>query len=349
VVGEYYPQDHNLLLKYTTMGDSSAANVVIPIIDMGPFLTGTQEERVAVANEIGKACEEIGFFVVKNFGVDPEIIDNAWKASADFFDLPQEEKLVHSSAAQDEYPFGYSEIGGEVLSDGKAKETNAATVSHPDLKEMFSIGPKNPLAGFPPRRWPEQPESFAGAYDAYYDAMTGLANQILRAMAITLGLPSEDYFEQFTDHHGSAMRSLNYPSLDGQTPVPGQIRASAHTDYGTVTLLKSGGPGLQVSKDRDPPTWVDVPHVPDAYIVNLGDLMRRWTNDRWQSTLHRVINPPTGASWGRRQSIAFFYNLNPDAKVSMLVTKDTENEESKYPPIVAGDFLMEKHLASMKK
>ena len=82
--------------------------------------------------------------------------------------------------------------------------------------------------------------------------------------------------------------------------------------------------------------------------------MRRWTNDRWQSTLHRVVNPPVGASWGRRQSIAFFYNLNPDAHVSMLQSttgadgKLQQEEESKYPPIIAGDFLMEKHLASMK-
>lgn len=328
----------------------TTSKVVIPIIDMGPFLNGSQEDRVRVANEIGKACEEIGFFVVKNFGVDPQIIDNAWKSSADFFDLPHDEKILLQKP-QDEYPFGYSEIGGEVLSDGKAKETNATTESHPDLKEMFSVGPKNPLAGFPARQWPARPESFAGDYDAYYEAMSGLANSILRAFAITLGLPSEDFFEQFTDHHGSAMRALNYPSLDGRTPEPGQIRASAHTDYGTVTLLKSGGPGLQVSKDRDPPCWVDVPHVPNAYIVNLGDLMRRWTNDRWQSTLHRVVNPPTGCSWGRRQSIAFFYNLNPDAHVSMLQTRHSgsEQEEPKYPPIIAGDFLMEKHLASMKK
>jgi isopenicillin N synthase-like dioxygenase len=329
------------------MAESSSSNVVIPIIDMAPFLNGSPEERQRVANEIGKACEDIGFLVLQNVGVDPQIIDNAWNSSANFFDRPHDEKILLQKP-QDEYPFGFTEIGGEILSDGKARETNTVIESHPDLKEMFSIGPKNPLAGFPPRQWPEKPESFAGDWEAYYEAMSGLANSLLHAFAMALGLPSEDYFEQFTDHHGSAMRALNYPDMDGQTAVPGQIRASAHTDYGTITLLKSGGPGLQVSKDRDPPTWVDVPHVPDAYIVNLGDLMRRWTNDRWQSTLHRVINPPSGANWGRRQSIAFFYNLNPDAEVSMLQTRDTEKEESKYPSIVAGDFLMEKHLASMK-
>ena len=327
---------------------TESSNVVIPIIDMGPFLNGSQEDKIRVANEIGRACEDIGFFVIQNYGVDPQIIDNAWKSSAEFFDLPHDEKILLTKS-QDEYPFGFTEIGGEILSDGKAKETNAVSESFPDLKEMFSIGPKNPQAGFPPRQWPERPESFAKDWDAYYDAMSELASSLLRAFSLTLELPSEDYFEQFTDHHGSAMRALNYPSLDGQTPVPGQIRASAHTDYGTVTLLRSGGPGLQVSKDRDPPMWVDVPHVPDSYVVNLGDLMRRWTNDHWQSTLHRVINPPAGSNWGRRQSIAFFYNLNPDAPVSMLKTHATEGEEPKYPPIIAGDFLMEKHLASMKK
>jgi len=122
------------------------------------------------------------------------------------------------------------------------------------------------------------------------------------------------------------------------------MRASAHTDYGVITILKSGGPGLQVSKDRDPPTWVDVPTIENAFIINLGDLMRRWSNDRWQSTLHRVIVPPHEVSWGRRQSIAFFYNLNKDAVVESLV----KDEEAKYPAIVAGDFLMEKHLASIK-
>ena len=101
--------------------------------------------------------------------------------------------------------------------------------------------------------------------------------------------------------------------------------------------------GLQVSKDKNPPTWTDVPFIQDAFIVNLGDLMRRWTNDLWQSTLHRVIIPPAGSNWGRRQAIAFFHNLNKDAVVENLT-----QEKSLYEPIIAGDFLMQKHLASMQ-
>ena len=142
-------------------------------------------------------------------------------------------------------------------------------------------------------------------------------------------------------HHASALRALNYPALPpGYEHKPNQMRASAHTDYGTITILRSGGPGLQVCKDRKDEAWVPVPHVQDAdvFIINLGDLMRRWTNDHYTSTLHRVL-----PSQDRRQSIAFFHNLNRDARVSNL----RADEPDKYEPIQAGDFLMQKHLASL--
>ena len=147
---------------------------------------------------------------------------------------------------------------------------------------------------------------------AYYDHANQLAQRLLRAFAIALDLP-EDWFVGKTDKHLSALRSNNYPDQAGMTEIPaGSIRCSAHTDYGTVTILRSGGPGLQVSKDKENPKWHDVPFVENGFVINLGDLMRRWTNDKWSSTLHRVINPPTGkaASWGRRLALAFFHNLN---------------------------------------
>ena len=132
------------------------------------------------------------------------------------------------------------------------------------------------------------------------------------------------------------------------TPEPGQLRAGAHTDYGSLTILKSGGPGLQVAKDVDgEPSWVNVPHVPSGFVINLGDLMRRWTNDRWSSTLHRVVNPPQDGRNHRRQSIAFFHNINGD-EVVKTIPSCLDNGESKYEPIVAKDFLMMKPLASVK-
>jgi isopenicillin N synthase-like dioxygenase len=314
-------------------------SITIPVIDLGKFINGTAEERAEVVQEIGKACEDIGFIVFKNHCVDSKVIEDAWNVTARFFDLPDSEKatLIRD---QNDYPFGYTAFGGEILSAGKQAENASFTISPPDLKECFAIGPENPASGMPARIWPSNPPDFVEKWTAYYRALEVMAAHVLRAFALALNL-EENYFAQFTDHHASAMRALNYPNLDGVEPIPGQIRASAHTDYGVITILRSGGPGLQVSKDREQPTWIDVPQIEDAFIINLGDLMRRWTNEKWQSTLHRVINPPAGSHWGRRQSIAFFHNLNKDAEVSNLTS-----EPSKYPSIIAGDFLLEKHLAA---
>lgn len=314
-------------------------SVDIPIVDLGKFINGGPEEKNEIVQLMARACEDIGFLVIKNHCVDQKIIEDAWNVTMSFFDLEPGYKCTLIKD-QEEYPFGYTAFGGEILSAGKAAENAEFITSPPDLKECFSVGPENPAAGMPERIFPSQPSDFAEKWTSYYRAMENMAKHLLAALALGLNLP-ENFFEQYTDHHASAMRALNYPVLDGVIPVPGQIRASAHTDYGVITILRSGGPGLQVSKDRNPPTWYDVPFLEDAFIINLGDLMRRWTNDRYQSTLHRVINPPEGSQWGRRQSIAFFHNVNKDALVSVLGT-----DEPKYPPIIAGDFLMEKHLAA---
>lgn len=314
-------------------------SVTIPIIDLGKFIGGNEADRAEIATEMARACEDIGFLVIKNHCINPKTIDDVWEVTSRFFDQPIEEKrkLIKD---QEEYPFGYTAFGGEVLSAGKAAENADFVTSPPDLKECFSIGPENPAAMFPPRLFPGEPADFAEKWTAYYRALEVMAANILQCVAMGLQLP-ENFFEQYVDHHASAMRALNYPVLDGIEPMPGQVRASAHTDYGVITILRSGGPGLQVSKDRNPPTWHDVPYIEDAFIINLGDLMRRWTNDKYQSTLHRVINPPAGSNWGRRQSIAFFHNVNKDSTVSVLGA-----ETPLYPPIIAGDFLMEKHLAA---
>merc|ERR1711939_1271022 len=127
------------------------------------------------------------------------------------------------------------------------------------------------------------------------------ARRLLDACALALDLP-EDWFEAKLDKHISALRANNYPDQQGLEIPPGAIRASAHTDYGTLTILRPGGPGLQVKKDNEDDSWQDVPLVPDCFVINLGDLMRRWTNEKWVSTLHRVINPTPEqqAVWGRR-------------------------------------------------
>lgn len=346
------------LKKFFAKGKSASVSkpsttAGVPIIDIGPLFGQDAEKKLFVTQAIAKACEDIGFFVIINHGVSDAVIDNMWKQTHDFFDLGVTEKS-QLIKPQHEYPFGYTKMKGEVLSAGKQIEKgNNTETAPPDLKEMFSLGPGNPDAGMPPRLFPKQPAQFEEAWTTYYDTLAELARTILKSFAVALELESENFFDQFLDHHASALRALNYPHLVDEKPVPGQLRASAHTDYGTITILRTDAPGLEVSKDTDPPTWVAVPYVENGFIVNLGDLMKRWTNDKWLSTLHRVVNPPEEACSNddkkndseestRRQSVAFFHNVNRDAVIENL-----SKEAAKYESIVAGDFLMMKHLATV--
>jgi len=335
-------------------GAPSAAASLVPVIDISGLHSGDAGERTALARKIGQACEDIGFFIVVNHGIPKAVIDAAWNKTLGFFDRPLDEKLKLATDDEAKYPYGYSALGGETLSRGKTAENGGArqeeALAGGDMKEMFQIGPKDGKAGMPPRRLPDEPEGFSDAWEAYYEHTNALAGKLLGAFALALDLP-EDWFQSKADRHVSALRANNYPNQKGLAVPTGSIRCSAHTDYGTLTILKSGGPGLQVSKDRDQPTWHDVPFVEDGFVINLGDLMRRWTNDRWSSTLHRVINPPTHQveSWGRRLALAFFHNLNKDALVETIPSCISKEQPALYDPIVAGEFLMLKHLASNGK
>jgi len=349
VIGLFKSDDkHASTIASVVTTSVDGGTVEVPVIDVGPLFTGDASDKKRISAEIARACVEIGFFVIVNHGIKDSVIENAWRTTREFFDLSEDEKLLLVKP-QAEYPFGYSRFGGEVLSAGKAAEKANTTDSKapPDLKELFSLGPDHPLSGFPGRLFPDNPADFADSWTTYYDEMNKLASRILSCFALALNL-HEDFFEQFIDHHASALRALNYPHIEGYVPVPGQLRASAHTDYGTITILRSDAPGLQVSKDKDPPNWIDVPFVKDGLIINLGDLMKRWTNDQWLSTLHRVINPtPSDTCWAemgstRRQSLAFFHNPNRDALITVLNAANP-----KYEPVRAGDFLMQKHLAAV--
>jgi len=192
-------------------------------------------------------------------------------------------------------------------------------------------------------RWPENPASFQPAWTNYYREMEKLSNDLLRLFALALHLP-ENWFEDKINEHICALRTLNYPHQI-EEPLENQFRASAHTDWGTITLLlidDSPG-GLQVYNRNG--TWQDVKSVPDAFVVNLGDLMSMWTNDKWLSTLHRVVNPKRDAEHPdtRRQSVVFFHNLNYDAVVETIPTCYNEENPKKYSTVIAGEHLFKKN------
>ncbi|MCO6186699.1 isopenicillin N synthase family oxygenase [Rhizobium sp. L1K21] len=315
-----------------------------PVFDLGAFESADPAERAKHAAELDRICRETGFLAIANHGVDPQTISNLTSAARAFFDRSPEEK--HKVAPPyPGYPYGYLGPGTEAL----AKSRNAA--SPPDLKESFNGGPLKRPPGmddpealafcFADNLWPENAPEFRDAWQAYYRAMTDLASRIMRAFAEALDLETT-FFDPFIQYPVSAMRALNYPELE-VAPPEGQLRAGAHSDYGSLTILlpDAGSRGLEIFTPEG--TWREVPPVDGAFVINIGDLMARWTNDRWVSTLHRVVNvAPELGGLKRRQSIAFFHQPDWHAEIATLPSCLAEGEVSKYEPVLSGPYLMSK-------
>lgn len=315
----------------------------VPVID----LTDDPEQ---VASAIDRACREIGFFQIVGHGLGRDVEAAAWETAAAFFRLAADDKLAVAIPPGDAY--GYGPFRVERLA------ASLGDVTPPDLKETFSIGPRDesrpvqladdPAAAFvySPNRWPATLPTMAPTLRAYYDELARLVERLMSLMAVGLGLPS-DYFASYIDEHTSALRVLHYPDLGDVSVEPGQLRAGAHSDYGTLTLLRQDDApgGLQVRDVSG--AWHAVPALDGAYVVNVGDALERWTNDRWRSTLHRVVVPPADARRDcSRQSLAFFHNANWDAVIECLPTCLDPGGTPRHEPITAGRHLMEKFLST---
>ena len=328
----------------------------IPVVDLEPFRLGTADDRQRVAREIDAACRDLGFLAVVGHGVDAELMDTAWSEATAFFDLPLEARLTVREPYPG-YPYGYRPFEAETLyrSVGEESSDRCGEVtegSAPDLKETFNLGPVDPpprpieemtdpdeRAVYASNLWPDEVlPSMRATFTEYYHRLADAAADLMSAFAVALGL-TDDWFAPFIDRHGSALRLAHYPALE-QPPLPGQLRAGAHTDYGTLTILRADDrhPGLQVLLGDE---WLTVPAVPGGFVVNLGDLMARWTNDQWRSTLHRVVVAP-GEAGERRLSIPFFHNANWDARIECIPTCLPAGESPRYGPVLAGPHLMSK-------
>jgi isopenicillin N synthase-like dioxygenase len=191
---------------------------------------------------------------------------------------------------------------------------------------------------YSPNMWPARPADFKDIMLSYYDAMQGVASQVLGAMAMALGI-NDGYFAEKFDRQASVTRIIRYPAVT-QVPLPGQLRAGAHTDYGAMTFVRGDDTpgGLQVKHRHG--GWVDV-HIPrDAFVCNIGDMMMRWSNDRWVSTVHRVAVPPPEAMPSDRISLVFFQYPNPDAVIRCFPNCIGSGE--KYEPITVAEHYLGK-------
>ncbi len=322
--------------------------VAVPTISL-------DRDAAVVGREIDETLREVGFFQVVDHGVDQARADAAWNAARDFFDLPLADKRAVERPEGGLY--GYFPMLSESLTASLGGRFAG------DLKESFNMGPGIRLDHTPVDEteatlltsnvWPEAFGSLQNAWQAHYADMGALANRLMSMFALGLDLPA-DFFAPHIDRAPSALRAINYPQQTDE-PEVGQLRAGAHTDYGTLTILRqeTGRAGLEVH-DEAAQAWVPIPPVEGALVINIGDLMARWTNDRWASTLHRVVNPDAapGSSAGgstRRQSMPFFHNANYSALVECLPSCVDAGEAPRYAPVIAGPHLASKATKSVAR
>jgi isopenicillin N synthase-like dioxygenase len=319
------------------------SDAAIPVIDLAPYFRGGEAEKRRVARQIDEACTEVGFFTIVGHGVPEEQIQKVRQATVDFFALPLAEKLK-VERPPDKISRGYNCVGDRALS------YSMGVATPPDIQEAYAFGPElRAEAGrddrfairmLAPNRWPERPADFKPVMLAYADAMTRLRVDLMRIMAIALST-EEDYFTEKFERSATVTRLVRYPAVT-ETPLPGQLRAGEHTDYGVVTFVRGDDTpgGLQVKRRNG--GWIDVHPVPGSFVCNLGDMMMRWTNDHWVSTLHRVAVPPPDAVPQDRISLVSFQQPNPNAVIRCIESCLGASGTATYPPITSGQYYLDK-------
>jgi isopenicillin N synthase-like dioxygenase len=316
----------------------------VPLLDLSAF---HGPRRAAFARTVDAACRDIGFLVLAGHGVPADLIRRMHTVSAAFFRLPEATKRRFQVVPGRIH--GWTGPRQSYLADTLA----GAQARAPDWKEGFSIGPVETPADLTPEEapyfgrnlWPERPEGFAEIWRDYYRDMERLAGELMAVFAVALGLPA-DYFAPRIDRHITGLAAHFYPPQPTEA-APGQLRAGAHTDFGSLTILHTGDNpgGLQV-QDRDG-VWQDVTAAPDSFVVNIGDLMAQWTNDRWVSTLHRVANPPRERAHLPRQSLTFFHQPNWHTVVECLPGCSNADRPVSHAPITSGEHF-ERKLARLR-
>jgi isopenicillin N synthase-like dioxygenase len=304
----------------------------VPVIDVSALRSGDPADVAAVAAEIGVAAREVGFFYVTGTGIAAALFDDLLAVTKEFFARPIEEKMSTYIGRSDCHR-GYVPQGEEVFAGGMI-----------DLKEAYDCALDLPaddpdhLAGNPmlgPNQWPDQP-GFAAAVTAYYTAMMEFGQLLFRAFAIALGEPA-DYFASKARKAPSQLRLVHYPVNPDAVDAQG---IGAHTDYECFTLLRPTAPGLEALNGAG--EWIDVPPIPDAFVVNIGDLIQTWTNGQFVATTHRVRRVAE-----ERYSFPLFFCVDYDTVIEPLPRFVAPGAEP-AAALVAGEHLFAQTAATFR-
>jgi isopenicillin N synthase-like dioxygenase len=313
----------------------------IPLIDLGRH-RGSHPDP-AVAKPFGQACSDIGFMLIAGHDIDSGLITDMVSTSREFFSLPTETKRTRRYAGdvQAAHPAnkfrGY--IAGYTTAETAEDDLEAFQVSwHEDEQEMITAGYGPEFAGgYAPNLWPDTPEAFRDVWRRYFAETRALGDYLLELASLALDLPLDWFVSKFR-RQNSVLLTNHYPEQQWDPGRSAGQRLHEHTDYGAFTILyqehSSGGLDVQL-KDG---TWTRVPYVPGTFVVNLGDLMAKWTNDRWVATLHRVGYPQLGELSKDRISIPYFQHPNLDTLIETIPTCIPDGELSRHRPVLWRDW-----------
>lgn len=313
----------------------------LPLVDIAPFLHGDATDREAVGSAFGDAFETTGFAVIVGHGVSERLASDTYAVMKEYFAQSLDLKLADTPPEKTKAR-GYLPMGVERVARTLSGETP------PDLCEalVFSA-PHREANSARPNIWPEKPERLRGLVQEWCKAMVGLCDHLTRLSALALDLP-ETYFDPWFADPALTLRFVHYPDQP-TPPAPGQLRYGAHHDYGGLTILRqdSAPGGLQVC-DHDG-VWHEADVVPESFVINVGDLLARWTNERWRSTLHRVSNPDrnlTGST--ARLSMVAFTGPNEQSEIACLPSCCSATNPARFAPVNAGAYVRRKLDTSME-
>ncbi|KAG0282377.1 hypothetical protein BGZ96_000539 [Linnemannia gamsii] len=323
----------------------------LPLIDLANFTDSSPEQRMKTAKQLVVACQDVGFVYIVNHGVPKEALTRAFQVSEDFYNLPQEDKLKAPHPPGWAVHRGYSWPGLEKVSEAISGPNDEDTVSKlravQDFKESYEVGSENNTDQ--PNVWPPNdvyPE-WRPTMQRFYWTCFEAAKTILRALALGIGLQEEELLRLHSGDYNQ-LRLLNYPPIAAKALEHGGgfERMPAHTDWSTITMLfQDDCGGLQVEDPKKPGNFTDVEPIDGALVMNIGDLMMRWSNDTLRSTKHRVTLPPlqdrisgdTGIT-RQRKSIVYFLTTDPDTVVETMSSCVDEKHPAKYEPITQREY-----------
>lgn len=328
----------------------SSASADLALVDL-------QADDSIAAEQLGEACRHVGFMQVVNHGVDTATLEALFEHSRRLFDLPEHVKRVYLATSENGNR-GWTPMGAETL--------DPANQTEGDTKEGWYVGLATPVPESPqsiafaarhaaggegwisdhvlcaPNVWPTEAEvpGFRDVALQYIDTVCDIGRRVNRLVAMALGAPPTS-FDQAFQTPLAALRLLHYAAVPSDADN-GLLGAGAHCDYGQLTFLATdGSPGLQV-EDPDAGVWIDVQAQPGAFVVNVGDMLARWSNDEFRSTRHRVVLPP---GTGERYSAALFFEPEFYTKVKPLPSCCIDHP-AQYDEVTSGEYLLSKYMAT---